>query len=95
MFSLSIPHISDSAVAQKLVYGDLQIFLERQPRASSVRLPMSTHSVHFIWLGYFALFFVVCILLFVFYLFVCFCSESDMISSHANLAQICRKSRIG
>lgn len=70
MFSLSIPHISDSAVGQKLVYGALQIFLERQPRASSGRLPMPTRSLHFIWLGYFALFFVVCILLFVFCLFV-------------------------
>lgn len=29
MFYLSIPHISGSAASQKLVYGALQIFLER------------------------------------------------------------------
>lgn len=66
MFSLSIPHVSDSAVSQKLVSGGLQIFLERRPRASSVRLPMSTRSLHFICLVCFVF---CCCLYFAF----CFC----------------------
>lgn len=65
IFFFSIPHSSDSSASQKLVYEVLQIFLERQPRASSMRLSISTQfsTFHLAW---------VC-------LFVCLSNGSDMI----------------